>query len=367
MFIPNMLTGQAKPPTQSIALWTALHLYDVSLPLRYSQYRFTLRTPSRICLGAFPTAVLRSALGATLRQASCTTGTPTCNGCPVLASCAYGSLFEPKTAPSVLHSGFRDMPRPYVLHLPAPLPDFLPRGASFRFDLVLVESALLALPALVRGLRGGGGTKKGTERNEKGGMDLGKGRDRGRVELLRVEAVHPPSGPRTLWTHSAPRLQALPTSTQLGGTPVPACHALRLRLVAPLEIHEDGESCSAPGVEALVKALTRRVRALSAAHGRLTDVFDRDLLRAVDYARTLSAVDVRFRSTRPGRYSRKQGYFRSDALLGALTLSPGWEPLWPLLDAGRLLHIGKKATHGLGQYVLDEIPSGVARLASPAI
>ena len=342
-------------------------LYAMSLPLRYSRYRFTLRTLSSVCLGAFPTAVLRSALGATLRRAACTTGTPSCDGCPVLASCAYGSLFEPQPVPSGLHSGFQDVPRSYVLHLPAPLPDRLPRGASFRFDLVLVESALLALPALVRGLRGEEEAEKGAEEDAEGGMDLGMGRNRSRVRLLRVEAVHPPSGPQMLWTRSAPRLQALPAPTPLGDTPVPACHALRMRFITPLEMREGGEACSALDVEALVKALARRTRALSAAHGRLTGAFDRALLQATDYARTLSAIDVRFRPARPGRYSRKQGYFKSDALLGALTLGPGWEPLWPLLDAGRLLHIGKKATHGLGQYALDEVPRKAARLASPAI
>lgn len=109
-------------------------------------------------------------------------------------------------------------------------------------------------------------------------------------------------------------------------------------------------------MEDLVRAANRRVTALAALSGRLTDAH-RDALSAL-VAQSSSVPVVRSNTTyrEESRYSRRQGKrFPLTGFVGSLTLGPGWQPLWPLLYAGQVLHLGKHTTHGLGQYRLAPI------------
>lgn len=306
-----------------------------------------LRAETRVVLGDFPAAVLRGALGGALRTAACTTGAPACTGCPLLASCAYGLLFENVPLPGVLHSGFTDVPRPYVLHLTRPLPAVVSPGHRFAFDLVLVESAATTLPVLVRAVR----------RLETTGLGDDRERGQGRVRLQRVEVRHGPA-PVTAWMPGRRLLPAVPAPVPLGATPCPdaADAALDLRFVSPLRLCIDGQTRLEPAFEDVVRALARRVQALAALHGRYDDALRERLYGWIDLTRGLDAVP-RFRSVVRRRYSARQRQrVPLEGVVGTIRVGPGWQPLWPLLDAGRLLHVGKNATHGFGQYRLHVVP-----------
>lgn len=319
------------------------------LPLRYSQYRFTLHAGSPVVLGAFPLGTVRGALGGSLRAVACTTGAPTCRGCPLLESCAYGLLFESAPLSPHLHGGFADAPRPYVLHLPRPLPERAAPGQGLAFEVVLIESAAATLPALVRAAR----------RLEHTGLGDRRERGEGRVRLLRVEAYHGQAA-TPVWEARGRALALPPAPVPLGAAPRPEGAPLELRFSTPLRLRASGETLAAPGLADVVRALARRVQALAALHGRLTDALRAELYACIDHARLLEAegaAEGRFRPAVRHRYSARQRQrVPLEGVLGTLHVRAGWEPLWPLLDAGRLLHVGKNATHGLGQYSLHVAP-----------
>lgn len=317
------------------------------LPLYYSHYRFTLQAAAPIVLGGFPAGVLRGAIGGALRTASCTTGAPDCARCPLTASCAYGRLFESAPLPASLHTGFADPPRPYVMHLPAPLPETVSAGTVFAFELVFIENAAASLPALVRALH----------RLQQTGLGDARRGGSGRFRLLSVEAVHTPT-PLPVWSAESRRFAVLPGPTQLGSTACPgtSADALRVRFVTPVRLRAGGQTEEAPTPASLVRGLTRRVQALAAVHGRLDTALQARLDAWRALAPTLAPVQARFQPTTRARYSAPQRRrITFDGTLGMLTLAEGWQPFWPLLDAGRLLHVGKSATHGLGQYHLDTV------------
>lgn len=316
------------------------------LPLRHSRYRFHLRAEGRVVLGDVAAGMIRGALGGALRAQACTTGAPTCGGCPLTASCTYAALFEPAPAPH-LHAGFADAPRPYVLHLERPLPAVVRPGRTFAFDLVLVESASSALAALVGAVRRLEATGLGDARTvERGGRS-------GRIRLASVEALHG-EAPEVVWRPGRRLPQPGPAPAWLGGAPCPAAEALRLTFTSPVRLKVGGRPCAAPSLVDLVRALARRVTAFARLHGRFDDALQQQLHAAIDLARGLDVHEARFTPAVRERYSARQGRrIPLEGVLGRLVVGAGWEPLWPLLDAGRLLHVGKNATHGLGAYRLE--------------
>ena len=311
--------------------------------LHYSHARFTLRAQTDVRLGAFAQATLRSALGGALRAATCSTGAPTCQGCAFVPSCPYGALFAPDTRPAALHAGFGDVPRSYVVHLARPLASEIAAPTDFSFDVVLVESAASALPALVGAVR----------RLEHTGLGDHREAGAGRVRLQRVESVHTPA---LLWTRSRGAVTLAPPALPLGLQPPPPAGApLDLHFDTPVRLLTGGQVQHAPTLETLVRALVRRVGALAAVHGRLDDALRARLDGYLDDARPLDAR-AQFVPAARSRYSARQGQrFNLDGALGTLRLAPGWDRLWPLLAAGETLHVGKNTTHGLGQYRLAPV------------
>lgn len=99
---------------------------------------------------AFIGNAMRSAFGWSLRRLACATGAPTCKGCALRASCAYGSVFDPVPPGHAPHPSMRDGIPAYVLR-PPPV-DASNSAAEAELGIVLLPPALPHLDLILTAL-----------------------------------------------------------------------------------------------------------------------------------------------------------------------------------------------------------------------
>lgn len=283
--------------------------------------RLTFRSDAALTLPQPPGALWRGALGQRLRRDVCITGAAECAGCPFIARCDYGRLFEPLPPHSGVGRHFREPPRPWIL---APGSKRRVRaGETLNLDITLTGTGLRAWPSLGRAL----------ERLELGPAHL---------ELIDAQSRPPaPAGiaPRTELTGEHP-------------VPPPCPDAVRVRLCSPLRLQRQGRPIGPPELDAyaFIAALLRRLDALGAAEVATQEA--PQLLAHVRHQVWLANALLDWQKGE--RTSHSQGQrVPMGGIVGDFHLRGGIEPLWPWLWTGQWTHIGKSAVMGLGRYELE--------------
>ena len=281
--------------------------------LRGVRCRFTLACGAPLDLAdrepSFPLAVLRGALGKLLRDTVCITGKPTCDGCLLRARCAYGHLFETVQEPtSGAPGGFRDAPRPFVLHVCDPVRPAYVAGEVLRFDLTLLGRAADHLPYLLYA-----SLKEDHAAGRGGRLRAGK------MHLVALEAVQADGSTTLLYSPGAPQFRVpelLPLERLAGAVP-PSATRVELALVTPLHLKRGGRPI---GEEAfrlhhLVWSLALRLENLTRYYGGGAAIPEvRALAQAAEDVRV---VEQDIRAVARRRFAhRQQQAVHMDGLVG---------------------------------------------------
>jgi len=209
------------------------------------------------------------------------------------------------------------MPRPYILE-PESAETEIAAGETLRFDMKLLGRAISHAPLVVTAIAIAGET--------------GVTAKRSRYEVAGVEIGE------TL------QLDLLPQA--------PLGKAVTLELVSPTRVKfADRLLTDDLPFPALVQAVVLRVSMLAAAHGAAPWKADARAISDTALDIATKGSDVRWqpllrRSSRTGRVDTLGG------LVGRLTYEGDLAPFAPLLRWGEIVHVGKKATFGLGRYRL---------------
>lgn len=301
----------------------------------YLRLRFSLRSLADAHLPAYQGSLLRGAFGHALRTAVCAMGpAQPCNSCRLRRACIYTRLFETfiEDEPPPFLRGLPTSPRPYVVE-PLSTERHLPSGAALEFDLLLIGQTvgLHAYAALA------------VERMAATG--LGQARHRFALDRVRCQA---PDGE---W-HDLRPSQAPPASATASQPPPAAPPRAVLRFLTPTRIKIRDHLASSIAPRALVFNILRRTLELAHFHvpGAEIDWTFRPLL---DHASSIRVLSSDFRWHDWQRYSnRQQTKMSMGGFIGTLEIEGDLGPLWPLLAAAEILHVGKGATFGLGKFAL---------------
>ncbi|MCC6625257.1 MAG: CRISPR system precrRNA processing endoribonuclease RAMP protein Cas6 [Deltaproteobacteria bacterium] len=334
------MTAPLDPPAATATTLDLPHLRVTRLEVRA---RATRDAPTPPYLGT----TLRGAIGQALRHLACTTGAPTCAGCPRLAACAYGAVWEGGAAGDLgeLARG-ADAPRPYVLawEPPGRRPGGLRRGDPLRFGVTVLGRAARWLDYLVIALRDG--------------LAHGLGSDRAPFALERVELATR-DAPITLWADGMlVPWTTLPTFTLRELAERSAAHITErasLTFATPLSITVENRRADVPTLVALTQRLSERIerlrRAWSDHPGDEPPLDWRALVQLATHVPVL-AVDTHIH--RFERQSRRVDEpVPMAGVVGRLELGRLPAPLARLLSAGALVHVGKQATFGFGRLHLE--------------
>ena len=133
---------------------------------------------------------------------------------------------------------------------------------------------------------------------------------------------------------------------------------MTLEFVTPLRLQENGHAIPPNRLtpRPLLTALLRR-------DSLLVEYYDGKPLytsaQFAEYAQAAneikSRVNMEWRDwTR--RSSRQQRTMQLGGSMGSWTLTGNLSPFWHTLQLGELLHVGKEASFGLGQYLIQPVP-----------
>lgn len=291
-------------------------------------YRLQAVAEQPIHLPGFAGATLRGALGHALRELSCMTGMASCDSCPLLRSCRYPALFEPKTL-GIASPRQPTPPPPYLLRSPVTRPHTLRPGETFHFEMAVFglgrEDLELITRAWQRALYKGLGTRPG------------------RARLTAVEHYQGEEWAE-VWQADGAKWRSHRAEIESGRPPW-GLESVTLRFVSPVRLQHRGQLCQpAQLTPAIVTtALVRRL----------------NLLARPETLPAVPACDGLLLATKMRMYrwerqsSRQQRAIRLDGLLGDIRLTGtnlmAW---WPWLWLGQFTHLGKNVSHGLGQYRL---------------
>jgi hypothetical protein len=305
-----------------------------------ARYRLAFTVETALTLPAFAGSTLRGTFGGALRASVCMTQARTCDGCPLLGSCAYAMVFEPRP-PAAGHplQDFNQIPRAYVIEPPQWGDKTYEPGQTLGFHLVLAGRVVAQLPLILWAFH------KGFQR--------GVGRGEGTARLARV------------WHLDGDK--AIPILDGLGGqiaeheaaapaAPTVAAKAVTLHFDAPLRLQTNGRRATADEFtpRKLLTALIRRIALIHEFHGDGPLPLDFTALAAK--ADGLES-DKQLHWRDWARYSsRQQQKMELGGVVGRWRLTGDLGPFVPFLHLGQWLHVGKEATFGLGGYRLEWHP-----------
>jgi len=324
--------------------------------LRLLRLRFTLEVTTPADLPVFKGDMLRRALLWQLAALWCRQPSRCAHGCQAPTAGLFGQLLEPVTQLDWAEPIRRLMggtpPPAYVLWDGEDRRQAVAIGEPFSFELALFGAAAIRqFPAFIAAF---------LVAAEQG---IGQPRLRGRMQrvdlLTGVEGTARPLLLGRAWQGDpagdafVKYVDAQAWSTQAApaaGSPVTR---LRLRFLSPLKVEMRGETLREPHFTPLARALVRRLRILSQAHGagEWPQTEYGPLLDLADAVR----LDGHETTWLTGSRHSQRGDMPLEGLVGqAWYSSPDdLRPLLPVLWLGQWAHVGKAAVWGNGRYEVD--------------
>jgi hypothetical protein len=304
--------------------------------------RLSLRLLAEARLPAYKGGMFRGGFGYAFQRATCP---QPCWGhtdqCPHELICPYRWVFEAPRPSGVekLHD-LQDVPRPFVLDLPADRRTQYRAGEVLEVELTVIGRGIDYLPYFIFGF----------------GQfaQAGLGAQRAPARLERVEALNPwqPVGTviyqdgRMLPDVPLPLLDGAQIATRAAALP----NDLRITLTSPTRIKAQGTFLTTLDLPALVRGVCWRIYALALFHGEAWWYEYRGL---VERARAVTVEQAQFRWEEWERESRERRRMELGGIVGSALLRNVDADLRTILLAGSLVHVGKACVFGHGAYQLS--------------
>jgi CRISPR/Cas system endoribonuclease Cas6 (RAMP superfamily) len=304
-----------------------------------TRYCFVFEVSSPIRLPEYAGSTLRGAFGHALRQLACMTREKKCSGCMLASTCPYTTLFEPQK-PTSGSISLSTPPVPYIIEPPVWGARQYAKGETLAFHFTLIGKASDHLPLCIMAWRRA--------------FARGVGAGDGTAELMCVTQESKSSETTVYLPGEA--VTEHPRNTTLTNNIAP--DTVTLEFVTPLRLQENGHAIPPNRLtpRPLLTALLRRA-------SLLVEHYDgKPLYTPTQFAGYAQAaneikglVNMEWRDwTR--RSSRQQRTMQLGGCMGSWTLTGNLAPFWNTLQLGELLHVGKEASFGLGQYLIQSVP-----------
>lgn len=298
------------------------------LPLRFG---FVALTP--VSFGRWlPGNAIRSALGASLRQAECVADCRNGTECHGGDECPYSLLFDPKL--EMGPSGMRHPPRPFVIRARALAGKSIPGGEWFEFGINLFELQRPATEWLIDAFSRW--------------KDDDQGPARSRVLLESVE-LERPSGERQLLFADGALVCGKREPVSLSLEKIGALNANRIvvHFTSPTEWKEKGAIVESPSFGVLMRRIGERVNALSTIYGNGPLSVDWERFnKAAEGVRTTYA---RGNHAAVKRTSRKTGSHPIGGFVGEIAYEGELSAFVPWLRVAEVTGVGRQTVWGKGE------------------
>lgn len=289
--------------------------------------RINVKQCQDLQLPPYAGSMLRGAFGHALKHVACTTKLPSCQQCPLAQLCVYTQVFE--AAVHVQDQSTPQFVNPYVIKSPSLTNRYIKANSIWHFDMVLIGKAIEQWPIVAFAW-------------QKACQD-GFGKGKSAAQLIAIY-----QDDHVLFPHQTPLNHYHPTLVK----PLNSSTQIALDFVTPLRLqHQNhvilhGEQLNAA---ILLTALVKRIQRLAELHATPFSLQMPPLLAAAQHI----TLHTQLKRDTLARYSnRQQRPMNLDGLIGRIVLSGDLSQFLALLALGELVHIGKNATMGMGQYVI---------------
>lgn len=307
---------------------------SISLPL--SRYRFTFKVTAPLEMPLQPGVLWHSVFGKSLKQRACVSPDTECDQCFYLHNCDYPQLFQGvRPLDSEIMRKYNTIPPPHVF-----ISDVEHRSHYDTDDLLPVslvlcgssnEKFISVATALILAANTGLGKKRVRLKLEGIQQELPNGKQQ---ELLRDNVFQP----------------ILPAGVVEPSTPP---EMVSLQFMTPYRPSGNAGKTHELDVNRLLMAIIRKVDLIQyfTTGVKLQDDFR--ALKALTEVLPVLSKNVTYLTDK--RYSAKAGGTKqSGGFIGDISLDlRGSEALWPFLEVGQWLNVGKNASMGYGNYCLN--------------
>lgn len=304
--------------------------------LKAERVRFSLSPTETTQLPPYLGSTLRGGLSWGMRKVVCTMPDTDCRGCVLAERCAYSLFFEtPLPRASKKLRTVDRIPHPVVFEPPAERESPWSPGECLRFDGLVLGRALEEFPFLIAA------AQKMCE------AGLGKNRARFTLNKVITESDRLTFKPgdskaRPQALHGVAIGDLLPNSEPK--------KEIGLKLETPLRLVSEKRLVSPASFRHFARALLSRISAVALFHGGVDlDLDFRGLLERADLVKctddNLRIKNIKRWSNRQKRHLDLTGYVGTVAFSGEAI-----KELWPYIEIGELLHVGKATIFGLGSY-----------------
>lgn len=318
-FDPGSAPAPREPGSMRRASWRESELGDFMDRIRVTRRRVLLRAERALCLPRFRGALWHSVVGAAVKRLVCTEPPGKCSPCVRPEACAYAALFEARA---------RGSDGPFVPGAQVPNALWFDAGAWAADTVAAGQRFVVAYTV-------GGRTELAPLVDEAVGAAAAAGLGRARVAAV-IEHVE-------TW------VGALSEAVPRGDVPGPG--GLVLEFLTPLRLKRRGEYLRTFDPTVLARDLAFRLAALGHYHAGLP--WPAPWNTALREAAVARVTRTETRWVEGVRYSaRQQREIVMGGLLGRVRLEDVGPALAALLGAGTVIHAGKGASVGLGEYGL---------------
>lgn len=310
----------------------------------FGKYRFDCTLQDEAELPVYKGSTFRGAFGNALKKVMCVAHGQHCTSCLLAGSCLYVRTFEPGPC-SASSSDRQSIPSPPSARQPVPLPPYViepdpdptmrfAAGAGFGFNLLLFGEANKHFPYFVYAVDRMGQKGIGRYRNGR--------RSRFTIDRIICDG-------RLLYDGQRQELVSGPygSTLEMDFGSRQKRGDLTVELLTPLRLKYRNQLQAELPFHLLVRALLRRISSLFIQHGGGEPALDYRGLVARAQQVVTGEEDLRWCDWK--RYSsRQEQTMLMGGLLGSITYRQVPDDYLPLFKLGRLLHVGKQTTFGLG-------------------
>lgn len=328
------------------------------MKIPYKRFTFILEAEEEIYLPSYKGSTFRGAFGIQFKKVVCALKKEDCRDCLLKQRCVYAHIFEsPSPNEDNILGRVNAIPHPFVIEPPEGEKQRYHAGQTFSLGLILIGEAIQYLPYFIYTFDLLGKT--------------GIGRGRGRCRLQEVYTISDNDNTTLIYCSKTRKVESFSKecidlsqsilAVMEEKVPNPAQNApeeITLRFLTPTRLKYDGKLTIGLEFHIFIRQLLRRLFLLrhyygkeSSAEGGLSgDGYHRLL---IDRAHATGIKESNLQWCDWERYSSRQDTrMKLGGFVGDIVYTGAISPFYPFIEAGKILHVGKGTSFGLGKYMI---------------
>lgn len=328
------------------------------MKILYKRFTFIMEAKEEIHLPSYKGSTFRGAFGTQFKRVACALKKEDCRDCLLKQKCVYAYIFESHSPDEANILGrVNSIPHPFVIEPPEEEKQRYLAGQTFSIGLILIGEAIQYLPYFIYT------------------FDLlgknGVGRGRGSCQLQEAYTVSTQGDTKLIYCSKTRKVESFSeecidlSQSVLTVMEEKALNSINnvpeeitLRFLTPTRLKYGGKLTIDLEFHVFIRQLLRRLFLLRHYYGkdRLSDAklsgegYHRIL---IDNARSTGIKESNLQWCDWERYSRRQDTrMKLGGFVGDIVYTGAISPFYPFIEAGKILHVGKGTSFGLGKYMI---------------